>query len=735
MKKILFFVTLLLCANLMFGQSITMGIHDGVDNDNSIDVSALNPGDKVYISLSVDAVDPGSQIWGMGLFFNVPAGYLSWDGTGAVPMPGVTYVNPLFPPVVLPANVAVNWYLHSNGVDNVFGYLWGDGGSFANLDGQTFPVTILTLQFTYLGGVAPGTDIPITWSTEAKDNGDWKVGGVTEVYYNDFFEVFPGQILAPGAVLHNAMVVTGKTWTGAGDGVNWFDGNNWSPVGVPTGTDDVTIPATKANVTIAGGVATTAALSLAGGSITIAYDGGLTTNGLFTNDGSVIIQSEGSNGYAGSYIDNGGMVGTGTFEFDRIVLCSGTAGGSSAPGGWHYLAAPIDGLTTDDMPDYFVNAWDQGTGMWMQYSMDPIAFPCTPWPTTNLNVLDAWSVNFDLNYPDPLCPGLPAGTGAQVEFAGGVANVHSGVYGKALGFGATGYQMWNMVSNPYPSGLDVNTIAFGPNTVQATYFYDGCAGNYVYWATGMGSYVMAPTLGFMVETTGADVFAVNNGMRAHGADWFWKNEVSSLLTLKASGNETSDVLNVRFASDVTAGFDLNGDAHKLFATTEGLPQIYTFAGEEMLAINALPETSLVHMGFRANGSGTYTIEAIETSEFANVVLEDVFTGIQTDLLAGSYTFDYNVSDADNRFVIHFTPLGVNDLSANAINIWAANQTIYVQAPATTGDIVVYNLMGQEVVRTAIEAGVNEIPMNESNTYYIVKVLGSEVTETGKVFIK
>lgn len=734
MKKILFFVTLLLCANIMFGQMITMGIHDGVDNDNTIDVSALNPGDKVYISLSVDAIDPNSEIWGMGLFFNVPAGYLSWDGTGAVPMPGVTYVNPLFPPTVLPANVAVNWYLHSNGITNVFGYLQGDGGSFVDLDGQTFPVTILTLKFTYLGGVLPGQSIPITYSVEAKDEGGWKVGGLTEVYYNDFFEVFPGQVLNPGAVLYSAPVVTGKTWTGAVDS-DWFNPGNWNPVGVPTGSDDVTIPAGKANVTIAGGVATTAALTLAGGSITIASNGGLTTNGLFTNNGAVIIQSDNGLGYAGSYIDNGGIAGAGTFEFDRNVICSGTTGGSPSPLGWHYLSAPIDGLTTDAIPDYFVNAWDQGTGMWMQYSMDPIAFPCTPWPTTPLNVMDAWSVNFDMGYPSPLCPGLPAGTGAQVEFTGGVGAVHTGAYAKPLGYGAAGYQMWNMVGNPYPSGLDINTLAFGPNTFAATYFFDGCGGNYVYWATGMGTYVMAPSLGFMVETVAADVLPVTNASRAHNADWFWKNEVANLLTLKATGNDRSDVLNVRFANDVTSGVDLNGDARKLFATTEGLPQIYTFAGEEMLAINALPETSLVHMGFRANGSGTYTIEAVETSEFANVVLEDVFTGIQTDLLAGSYTFDYNVSDADNRFVIHFTPLGVNDLSANAINIWAANQTIYVQAPATTGDIVVYNLMGQEVVRTAIEAGVNEIPMNESNTYYIVKVLGNEVTETGKVFIK
>ena len=56
--------------------------------------------------------------------------------------------------------------------------------------------------------------------------------------------------------------------------------------------------------------------------------------------------------------------------------------------------------------------------------------------------------------------------------------------------------MWNMVSNPYPSGLNVNTIDFGPNTYIAIYYYDGCLGNYMYWAEGMGDYIHGAYIGF-----------------------------------------------------------------------------------------------------------------------------------------------------------------------------------------------------------------------------------------------
>ena len=614
------------------------------------------------------------------------------------------------------------------------------------------------LRYVFFTTVAPGIDpqwyggVPIKlWDIKFHYN-----GGDLNIQFGTTPKLEPvSPFVAGGTMTKGETIVTAwdnsyyaltligiggvaNVWTGA---INdeWNNPGNWSDMVVPGPTTNVEIPdVTKAPFPIISGVVATGALTIFPlAQLTIAPMAGLTTNGLFTNDGLFLIQSDGLSGYAGTYIDMAGIAGVGVFEFDRDVLCSGTVGGSANPLGWHYLAAPFDGFTTDNMPDYFVNAWDQPTGMWIQYSMDPYLFPCTPWPTTPLNTMDAWSINFDLNYPDPLCPGLPPGTGNIVEFIGGAVDVHTGAYNAPLGYGAGAYQEWNLVSNPYPSGLDVDLIAWGPNTVQAAAYYDGCAGNYVYWATGMGSYVMAPTLGFFVETVAADVFPVTNAERAHGADWFWKSEVTDLLTLEATGNDKSDVLHVRFADNVTAGFDLNGDAHKLFAENEGLAQIYTLAGEEMLAINAQPAAEMVPMGFTSVGSGTFTIEAIETSDFADVVLEDLFEETQTDLLAGSYTFNYTAGDDPNRFIIHFTPVGTPELEANSINIWSSEHNIYVNVPETAnGDIIVFNMMGQEMLRTDINPGcVNVIPMEKVNTYYVVKVLTSKNAVTGKVYIK
>ena len=53
----------------------------------------------------------------------------------------------------------------------------------------------------------------------------------------------------------------------------------------------------------------------------------------------------------------------------------------------------------------------------------------------------------------------------------------------------------------------------------------------------------------------------------------------------------------------------------------------------------------------------------------------------------------------------------------------------------TGDMVVYNMMGQEVIRTDIVSVETQIPVSDVNTYYVVKVISDSNAVTGKVYIK
>jgi hypothetical protein len=356
------------------------------------------------------------------------------------------------------------------------------------------------------------------------------------------------------------------------------------------------------------------------------------------------------------------------------------------------------------------------------------AIPCVPVsPALSLDPLEAWSINYANDWT---CPG---GTGMDLEFMGPFTGMHTGAYSTAFGYGAAGFEMWNMFANPYPSGLAMDLITWDPGLVQGAAYYDGCAGGYVYWTPALGPYTMAPGLGFFTEATAPGTFALTGAERAHGADWWWKSEVTELLTLQVSNNEYKDVTHIRFMENASPGFETTGDFHKLFS--EVAPQIYTVAGEDMLAVNVLPATKTVPMGFTCTVSGTYTIEAIETSEFAYVVLEDKVTGIQTDLLVNSYTFDYTAGGNADRFNVHFAPLGTPELNASNIMIYSNQNNIYVNTPVIDGDIVVYNMMGQEIIRVEAENGMNVITMDDVDAYYIVKVVSSTSLVTEKVYVR
>ena len=86
-------------------------------------------------------------------------------------------------------------------------------------------------------------------------------------------------------------------------------------------------------------------------------------------------------------------------------------------------------------------------------------------------------------------------------------------------------------------------------------------------------------------------------------------------------------------------------------------------------------------------------------------------------------------------MLHFAPLAVGENPADLINIYSSQKDVYVSVPANTeGEIVVYNIMGQEVARTIITDVINKVTLDNS-AYYVVKVMSNESVVTKKVFVK
>jgi hypothetical protein len=713
MKKIIL-ILMVLISSVGFGQY-------WIDLDLP-DLSGVSTGETVYIDVTAtDVVVPND----IGLFYI----YVEWDD--AI----LDYVSMSLSPEMI-TNIGM-WNIlfqsgnaSSGGVETCVGGFLNTvvpGFSFSINPGDVF----FTIEAIYQGDGTTGTELNFQFTS--KDEGGKLSKGVTEILAGDGTPYTLNYTVPGGSV---NMGPTTNMWTGAVDN-DWFNAGNWSEGVVPTNEDVVIDVTTKGNPVIFGGNATTGALAvMPGAGIQIDPHAGLTTNGLFTNDGDLIIATD-AGGYSGSFIDLGGLAGSGMFYMDRIMTCSmnGDPNNPAEPIGWHYISAPIDGVSTDDMLDYYINQWDETTSMWMNYAGTQ---PCIPYaPAETLDGMGAWSVKYDQNWSTYGCPQTV--NGDVVMYNGPFTSLHTGPYSSPATFTAGTYQGWNMFGNPYPSGLDLTdgTFAWDPAVAASGYaLYDGCPGNYLYYSDALGSYAMPVGNAFFVEYSAAGSFDLTGGERAHDPDFYYKDEVTSLLTLEAIGQGDADILHVRFMEQAQAGFAKDGDFHKLISTTVGLPQIYTTAGTDKLAINALPATEMVPMGFTSVTSGQYTISATETSEFTEVYLQDLVTGAVTDLLAGSYTFEYTVGANEDRFIIHFAPVGINDLNASTVKIWSLDNNIIVNVPANvTGEIAVYNMMGQEVTRTDIAGTETQIKVSDVNTNYVVKVVSDNSAVTGKVYVK
>ncbi|MBN2175838.1 MAG: T9SS type A sorting domain-containing protein [Bacteroidales bacterium] len=614
------------------------------------------------------------------------------------------------------------------------GAAYGFDPSFYGFESGVTPFKFFDLKFTYLGG-----DIEITWQNDnpVLEPAPGGLAGGKLLSVETEMSAPPPPAVGVFYVLTTIDITTGGgidyMWVGGTPGfeTDWFTATNWLPVGVPTEADNVEFPGTKAGPCILSGSATVTNLLISGGSLTIADMSDLTVNGTFQNDGTFVIASNGiavpGGGESGSFIDMMGVSGTGIFEFQRDITNS-TPLGSQV--GWHFISSPLPAgeFTSNDLIQFYLNRWDPIAQL---YSPVVGAVPCVPAPPVANGLMEGWSIKHDQLFPaycavpvDPVINmiGTSFNSGPQGPFAL--------------------FPGWNLAGNPYPSAINPDFIAYPAGlTTNTVYMWDGWSSST--WVLGfVGSGLnIPPAQGFFVEASASDNlnFLGTTGVggeRIHDPfQWWWKDASDFLkLQVTVEGRTNADFTYIRFNDVSTPGLDKEWDANKLYAGIDATPQIWTMSEGLELALNTQPAVDMVPMSFSCGTAGTYTIEAIETGTFENVVLEDLVTYEQTDLLSGSYTFEYSDVNEVHPFMVHFTPLGTIEYEANSIRIWASDNQVNVVVP-NTGTIVVYNMMGQEVTSKDADPGLNTLPVNDVNTYYIVQVVTESNAKTGKVFIK
>ena len=488
-------------------------------------------------------------------------------------------------------------------------------------------------------------------------------------------------------------------------------------------------------------------------SVTVNPGAGLTVDTgvtLTATDGLTLESS--STSYSSLILD--GTV-AGTMNYERHVNINGTG----TTGSNDLVSAPLTGQAFSDFATANPNILNNGT-LYLFGPFEKTGGTFVTWADTESATLDAGV-------------GYRAATtnNSTVTFTGTAEN---GTITNDIINGGSNFEEWNLVGNPYPSYLNVQSFLThdvgGATNLQlfdagsaAIYGYDGSALNgwTIYnLATTTASTVIAPGQGFFVsaDATNATLYDLEftPGMRSTGTtDDFIPNRNAELIYLKvsASTNSNSYTTDFYFNNNASLGFDLGYDAEVWGGTTPEFG-IYSHLVQDntglSMALQALNASDLadvtIPLGVNANQGEQLTFSIADSTlpESVNVYLDDVVANTTTLLNNSDYVITPNSNlSGTGRFFLRTSEDALSTIENNldTLNIFALNNSREIMVSGQLKEHTVLNLFdiqGRKVLSTKLDNSTIENRIDVSNLsggVYVVTVLNNGQQKTQKVIIK
>jgi len=489
---------------------------------------------------------------------------------------------------------------------------------------------------------------------------------------------------------------------------------SWDPSGVPDAKDNLVIIGVSTNNTGALVcydlcIAPTGSLNLSGGT--------LTPGGIFS------IESDATN--SGSFI-NTTAVAT-NITYNRYMT-----GGDK----WHLISSPVVG---QDIGDLLTN-----TNNGIAYSI----------PNSNYAMADydEASGHFNAFFESTVAGDFIEAKGyevlrsssGEVSFTGTINTADETI---AITRGGNG---WNLIGNPYPSAICVNTDADGTNNlitvntaqldeIFTIYFWDAASSAYVAVSNASAADYVPPGQGFFVKSKiGGGIISITEAMQSHqpSADFKSTNSVWPRINLLVETSETKRSTQIAFNSEMTNGLDVGYDAG-IFKS--GSLSLYSRLLEDNgvdFAIQCLPEEYdelVIPIGLDAL-AGTNLVFSAEINnipENFTFLLEDTQTGIITELGQNSYTIELDAaSNGIGRFYLHANRnnVGIDNLYLHpeeTFKIISNSQSGNIQVLGTINQAtkaIIYDMRGRLITSVQLSRNnENIIPFNNAqNGIYIIR---------------
>ncbi|TYB75779.1 T9SS type A sorting domain-containing protein [Bizionia myxarmorum] len=641
------------------------------------------------------------------------------------------------------------------------GYIAGDDDDGPNLDplitanltvGVTY--TLVTTKFAFGSTTHTGA---FTWNVTGPPRGiDWyttPTGGTPIGSGSTFDPVgvagspladtntaglysFWGACPSTPGVRFQADYIIGKMWNGS-QSTDWYNANNWTPLGIPTSADCVVIPnitnSNNLSPIVLGLTPPIPPLPGLGKSLRVDNNGHLEllqyanliiADGIdVANNGRIVLRS-GSNLIQ---VTNTGITNSGTINMQRTV-------NNLLPQDYVYWSSPVDGFNITQVspnsnlrykwiPTISGNGagnygnWEatseimqSGKGYIVRGVSGALTFPTTPANTVEFR-------------------GTPRNGATQIPVSRGTYT--GGPYTGAGNTQATALDdNWNLIGNPYPSAISADAFIAqnagnmsSPIIAGTVYLWthvsapisatDPFYGNYVYnynandyiAYNGTGSNppnfngnIGAGQAFFVLMNDGASTpsnVEFNNSMRFDSAlapydnnEFFRDGENTNRsplekhriwIDLVASNNKANSIL-VGYIENATNYVDILFDGHELSETSN---RFYSLVSSEEMAIQgrALPfvDSDLVPLGVKIATNGNYkialnTLDGLFSETDQTIYIEDIYTNTIHNIRMSPYSFHSETGIFNDRFILRYTD---NALSLDDFN---ANSGITISAP-------------------------------------------------------
>jgi hypothetical protein len=468
---------------------------------------------------------------------------------------------------------------------------------------------------------------------------------------------------------------------------------------------------------------------------------GFTTNNLTVNAGNNLTLSSGTLAVQGNLTLKSTDAGTATFvKSNGTLTVAGTTSVEQYVAhtrNW-YVSSPVTGAEAPSGYTYYQRdeAYNSGAGSWTSQ----------PFVAGNTFAVGKGYI------------ALPGSAASTLTFVG---TLNSGDQTISLTKGGTGF---NLIGNPYPAHLTwtqafvdnvTNAALIGPSIWYRT--TTGTANNQTGWSfktinasTGEASpdgttAIIPPMQAFWVKALAAGDLVLNseltlsqqssNPLKAPAA----VNADRKRLRLQVTGGERNDETLLYFDQNASNSYD-RFDTPR-FEEANSVTQLYSKVGNEKLVINGMQNYTVgteLPLGFNAGQEGSYTISAIQISNFntdeVKLVLKDNLKSSETDLSTADYQFT-STADDTNRFSILFKAPGVTtgtvNTKNNRVSVFVNTQNKIVISAKEGSNYAIYNAVGQ-----LIENGQTTVKLQTANRklqtgLYVVKV--GSVTE--RVIVK